>query len=56
LVLARYKDAGLELSKQGDKIDKEIEKWSRRKENAPEKEQMEKELELKWAAENRCGA
>jgi hypothetical protein len=47
-----YNSKGAELSKQGDVIDKEIEKWSRRKENAPEKEAMEKELEIKWAKEN----
>jgi hypothetical protein len=47
-----YKEKVAELSKKGDVIDKEIEKWSRRKENAPEKEAMEKELEIKWAAEN----
>jgi hypothetical protein len=49
---ASCKERAEELGKEGDKIDKEIEKWSRRKEKAPEKEQMEKELEMKWAAAN----
>jgi len=47
------KERALELGKEGDKIDKEIEKWARRKERAPEKEQMEKELEMKWAEANK---
>ena len=48
----QYKERALELTKRGDLIDKNIETWSRRKEKAPEKEAMEKALEVKWAADN----
>ena len=47
-----YKARTTDLTKKGDVIDKEIEKWGRRKDKAPEKEAMEKELELRWANEN----
>ena len=47
-----YKAKTVELQKKGDAIDKDIEKWSRRKDNAPEKEAMEKELEIKWRDAN----
>jgi TPR repeat protein len=47
-----YQSRSAAKKKEADLLDKSIEKWARRKEKAPEREAMEKVIELKWASDH----